>query len=322
MGRRLQARRENAESRALLRLTASYLAVFGVVIAALSALAYTFVANTYRSIVAPALDTPEGRAGFAAALRPVLAAIVTADALLLLAVGAASLVLARSALSPLRRAREREERFAADAAHELRTPLGAIASMAENAEHDAGEPARSVFASIARRALECGDLVGDLLTLSRASAPEALEAETLDFASVVQHVVRDAAAAPSSVAIEVSVSETIVTGDQRRLRQLVRNLLDNALAHATSNVAVTLKASNGDALLSVEDDGPGVPADAIPRLFERFSKGSNSRGSGLGLAICRWIASAHGGEIVFGGGSRFTVRLPLATPAPAAASFS
>jgi len=318
VGRRLQARRETAEGRALLRLTASYLAVFAIVIATLSVLAYTFVANTYRSIVAPALETPEGRAGFAAALRPVLAAIVTADALLLLAVGGASFALARSALSPLRRAREREERFAADAAHELRTPLGAIASMAENAELDAAEPARSVFASIARRALECGDLVGDLLTLSRASEPGALQAETLDLAIVVRHVIRDAAAAPGSLAIDASLSEAIVTGDERRLRQLIRNLLDNALAHAASRVAVTLQTNNGDACLSVEDDGPGVPADAIPRLFERFAKGSNSRGSGLGLAICRWIASAHGGEIVFAGGSRFTVRLPLATPGPAA----
>ncbi len=314
MGRRLQTRRENDESRTLLRLTASYLAVFGVVIVALSALAYTFVANTYRSIVAPALDTPEGRAGFAAALRPVLATIVTTDALLLLAVGAASFVLARSALSPLRRAREREERFAADAAHELRTPLGAIASMAEIAELDAAEPARSVFASIARRAFECGDLVADLLTLSRASEADALQTEALDLAIVVQHVVRDAT--PGLVAIDVSCAEAIVTGDERRLRQLVRNLLDNALTHAQTRVAVRLQSLNGDACLSVEDDGPGVPADAVPRLFERFSKGSASRGSGLGLAICRWIASAHGGDITFAGGSRFLVRLPLANSEP------
>jgi two-component system OmpR family sensor kinase len=288
------------------------------VIATLSALAYAFIANTYRSIVAPALETAEGRAGFAAALRPVLAAIVTADALLLLAVGAASFALARSALSPLRRAREREERFAADAAHELRTPLGAIASMAENAELDAAEPARTVFASIARRALECGDLVGDLLTLARASEPDALQAETLDLAIVVQHVVRDAAAAPGSVAIDVTCAQAFVTGDERRLRQLVRNLLDNALAHAASRVAVTVNPNNGDACLRVEDDGPGVPPDVIPRLFERFSKGAKSRGSGLGLAICRWIATAHGGEIAFAGGSQFTVRLPLARPASAA----
>ncbi len=290
--------------------------MFGTVIAALSVVAYAFIANTYRSIVAPALDTPEGRAGFGAAMRAPLYAIVATDALLLLGVGLASHALARGALGPLRRAREREERFASEAAHELRTPLGAIASLAENAALEASAPSRAVFETIARRALECGELVGDLLTLARAGDANALECELVDLAMLVRRCLRDAEPAPN-VTVDATLSGTIVNGDARRLRQLIRNLLDNALAYARGRVAVTLFSVDGDARLIVEDDGPGVAPDLAPRLFERFARGRGSAGSGLGLALCRWIAQAHGGSIAFEGGSRFVVRLPLAAAAGA-----
>jgi len=283
------------------------------VIAAISVVAYTFVANTYRSIVAPALDTPEGKAGFAAAMRPALYAILSVDALLLLAVGAASYVLARAALQPLVIARQREERFAAEVAHELRTPLGAIASMAEAAQTTA-EPAavRDALASIARRAIDCGELVGHLLTLARASDADALDREPVDLAIVAQLVIRDRDAHRGTVAVDGTFESAIVLGDERRLRQLVRNLLDNAFSHARSRVGVTVSAESGIARLTVEDDGPGVPPDVVPRLFERFAKDRRSKGSGLGLAICRWIVRAHGGTIDFTGGSRFVATLPTA----------
>ena len=103
--------------------------------------------------------------------------------------------------------------------------------------------------------------------------------------------------------------KAIVEGDEPRLLQLVRNLLDNATRHATSRVDVRLSSAGSDVLLDVEDDGPGVDPELRPRLFERFAKGTNSPGSGLGLAICRWIADAHGGAISFSGGSRFAVQL-------------
>ncbi len=289
--------------------------MFGTVIVALSVVAYAFVANTYRSIVAPALDTPEGQAGFAAAMRGPLYAIVATDALLLLGVGLASYALARGALAPLRRAHEREERFVSEAAHELRTPLGAIASLAENAASEAAAPSRVAFEAIARRALECGELVSDLLTLARASDENALECELVDLAIVVRRCLRDAELATGRVTIDATLAGAIVSGDERRLQQLVRNLLDNALVHARSRVAVALSSDNGDARLVVKDDGPGVAADLAPRLFERFTRGRGSAGSGLGLAICRWIAHAHGGSITFEGGSRFAVRLPLASAA-------
>jgi two-component system OmpR family sensor kinase len=304
MGRRLQTRRAGIENRALLQLTLSYLAV-------LSILAYSLVSNNYRSIVAPALDTPEGRAGFAAALRPAVYAILSCDGALLLLVGAASYALARAALRPLALAREREERFAADIAHEMRTPLSAIASVAQAAEGADEAETRRALATIARRAIESGALIGDLLTLARASDGDALERQTVDFADVVARVCRDASAANALPQIAVTFASAIVMADERRLAQLVRNLIDNARSRARSQVVVDLRVTEGWATLTVDDDGPGVEPGVVPRLFERFAKGGDSLGSGLGLAICRWVAIAHGGDIRYAGGARFIARIPV-----------
>ena len=94
--------------------------------------------------------------------------------------------------------------------------------------------------------------------------------------------------------------------------QLVRNLVDNARGRARNYIVVDLRAEDGWAELSVDDDGPGVPPEIVPRLFERFAKGPDSHGSGLGLAICRWGAHAHGGTIRYAGGAQFVVKLKLA----------
>jgi two-component system OmpR family sensor kinase len=311
VGRRLQTRRTGIENRALLRLTLSYLVVFAIVVAGLSLVAYVFIENNYRSIVAPALDTPEGRAGFAAAMRPALYAILSCDALLLLLVGGASYALASAALRPLALAREREERFTADIAHEMRTPLGAIASVAQAAAGGDAEEAHSALATVARRAIESGALIGDLLTLARASNDDALQRSPVDLGAIVLAVCRDASAADTEPEISVDAPSTIVSADERRLVQLVRNLVDNARERARSRVTVQLRVEDGCARLCVDDDGPGVPPELAPRLFERFAKGGDSRGSGLGLAICRWVANAHGGDIRHAGGARFVVRIPV-----------
>lgn len=280
-------------------------------VAAISVVAYLFVESNYRSIVAPALDTPEGRAGLAAAMRPALYAILSCDALLLLIVGVASYALASAALRPLALAREREERFTADIAHEMRTPLGAIAAVSQAAIGGDPEDAQRALATIARRAIESGELVGDLLTLARASDADALEREPVDLGDIVARVCRDAAAAHPQPPIEATVATAIVTGDERRLLALTRNLVENARERARSRVVVDLTSADGYAILTVDDDGPGVPPELEGRLFERFAKGNDSRGSGLGLAICRWVANAHGGEIRHAGGARFVVRIPL-----------
>jgi two-component system, OmpR family, sensor kinase len=279
------------------------------VIVVLSAIAFAFIDRTYRDVMEPVLLTPEGGAAFAKFEQRTALSILLVDAGLVLGVGAASLALARAAVRPLALAREREARFAADVAHELRTPLAAIAGVAQAARESAESPAREAFDAIARRALEAGTLVSDLLTLARSGGADVLQLEPVDLAAVASRAARDAGDGPP--AIELSLQSAIVDGDERRLEQLARNLIDNAREHARAQVRVEVVARDGWAELNVEDDGPGVPADLAPQLFERFAKGADSKGSGLGLAICRWVARSHDGDVVFDGGSRFTARIPL-----------
>ncbi len=309
MGRGLQTGRGDVESRVVRRLTLSYLAVFVGVIAALSAVAFFLVDRNYRDVMEPALATPEGGAVFARFEQRAAGAILLIDAALVLLVGAASLGLARAAVRPLALARAREEHFAADVAHELRTPLAAIASIAQAARDDAPPAERAAFATIARRALDAGTLIADLLTLARSGGRDVLQVEPVDLAGVVAQVMGEAPA--QGITVDVELHSAIVDGDARRLGQLVRNLLANALSHARSQVTLAVEPDSGWATLTVDDDGPGVPVEFASRLFERFAKGPESAGSGLGLAICRWVARSHGGDIAYAGGARFVVRLPL-----------
>jgi two-component system OmpR family sensor kinase len=293
-------------------LAGSYLAVFLVVIGALSALAFALVAANFRSTLGPALDTPEGNAAFAASLRSVAASIVALDGALALVVGAASYWLARAAVRPLVDAREREARFAADAAHELRTPLGIISSVAQAARDD---PVRTpaALATITEHALDASALIADLLTLARNPELRNLAREPVDLEALMARQVREhqSTAAVRGVRIALHSQSAIVDGDERRLNQLLRNLLDNALRYAVASIDVAVRANGQRALVAIEDDGPGVAPELVDHLFERFAKEAASDGSGLGLAICRWVARSHGGDVTLESGSRFLLSLPL-----------
>jgi two-component system, OmpR family, sensor kinase len=293
-------------------LAGSYLAVFLVVIGALSALAFALVAANFRNTLGPALDTPEGNAAFAASLRSVAASIVALDGALALVVGAASYWLARAAVRPLVDAREREARFAADAAHELRTPLGIISSVAQAARDD---PVRTpaALAAITEHALDASTLIADLLTLARNPELRNLAREPVDLEALTARQVREheTAAAARGVRIALHSQSAIVDGDERRLNQLLRNLLDNALRYAVTSIDVAVRANGQRALVAIEDDGPGVAPELVDHIFERFAKEAASDGSGLGLAICRWVARSHGGDVMLESGSRFVLSLPL-----------
>jgi len=310
MGRRLQTRGGPSEGRVVARLTASYLAVFAIVIAALSVLAFVLVDRNYRDVLDPVLATPEGRSVFARFEGQAIAAILALDGVLLIVVGLSSYALARAAVRPLLDARRREERFAADAAHELRTPLSVIASVAQAARD--GDRHDASLATIARQALEAGQLVGDLLTLARNVDARSLAREPVDLGALANKAFGEVRATRAGIAFDGDFGSAIVDGDERRLLQLARNLFENASRHARTRVVARVEAVGGDAQIVVEDDGPGVAPELEGRLFERFSKGMDSPGSGLGLAICRWVARSHGGEIAHDGGSRFIARLPLA----------
>ncbi|WP_406011294.1 HAMP domain-containing histidine kinase [Streptomyces sp. NBC_00637] len=228
----------------------------------------------------------------------------------------------------MRRSEERMRRFLADASHELRTPLASIAGYAElmNRGTDRIEPGlawRRVTAESARMT----GLVEDLLLLARLDEGRPLQSAEVDLAALVAEAVWDARAAGSGHdwQLELCLDEApLVLGDEARLHQVVANLLANARVHTpvgTSVVAV-VEARRGVGAVRVRDDGPGIPDDLLPTVFERFTRADASRaraapgsGAGLGLAIVAAITAAHGGHIAVHsepGCTEFTVELPLA----------
>jgi signal transduction histidine kinase len=308
----------------IVRATALYLVIFIAVLVALSAGAYAFMAREFASVLAPALGTPEGAAGLAAAMRRVALTLAVIDAPLVAIVAVASYALARATIAPLEAARERERRFAADAAHQLRSPLAAIAAIAQAARPNASQPSRQAFESIVDNALEASNVVTDLLTLARDPARLALHTEAVDLGAIVTRSSRDAQAIAAShgVTLEASPASAIVDGDERRLAELARNLLDNALRHARHRVVIASRRNGRFCEIVVEDDGEGIPPEERERVFERFYRRSNDgAGTGLGLAIVRWIARAHDGTVTAGataaGGARFVAAIPTHAQRPA-----
>jgi two-component system, OmpR family, sensor kinase len=232
------------------------------------------------------------------------------------------------AFAERRASEERLRRFAADASHELRTPLASIRGYAELHRMGAARSPADVEKAMRRiedEAARMGVLVDDLLTLARldrvADAPHA----PVDLAALARDAADDARATAPGRAISVHAGGPArVVGDAHQLRQVLGNLLRNALVHTPEGtpVEIGLARADGEVGLSVRDHGPGLPADADPRaLFERFWRAEPGRergraGAGLGLAIVAGIVEAHGGSVgarnVPGGGAVFEVRLPAA----------
>ena len=284
-----------------------------MVLVAFSSAAYLHFLSFYREQLGPAATTPEGAAGLALAMRHVLLDIALVDVPLLALAALVSFFVARRAIAPLIAAREREASFAAEAAHELRTPLATIASIAQaNAPFVAAEQ-RHAFERIATIAVEASRLVGDLLTLTRAEHTYALSTEPVDLAGLLVTTAREFEEERNGrrPGLRLDPKSAIVDGDERRLGQLIRNLLDNAARHAESSIEARVWSEGGWAYLTVEDDGKGVCEDLRNRVFERFVRASDDgSGTGLGLAICRWVARAHAGDVTLEGRSRFVLRLP------------
>lgn len=300
------------------RTSALYLLIFICVLIALDIGAYAFMRREYASLLQPALGTPEGAAAMGAAMRRVVVTILLLDVPLIAAVGGASYVLARATLAPIYAARERERIFASDVAHELRSPLAAIAAIAQAARATALPESRDAFEAIAANALDTSAIVTDLLTLARDPGQSVLQCEPVDLAAVVARCASDVAgaAAARGVRVESSPVSAIVDGDERRLRELVRNLLENAVRHARSSVRIASQRSGRTCEIVVEDDGPGIAPEDRERVFQRFYRSSeDGGGTGLGLAIVRWIAKAHAGTVTIAqngeaGGARFVTSIP------------
>jgi signal transduction histidine kinase len=215
-----------------------------------------------------------------------------------------------------------QRQLVADTSHELRTPLTTISGNLEFLEGNLPESDRAeVLADTRQEVRRLGRLVEDLLLL--AEIGERIHPER---APVRLDLVIDAVVARLSTAeiarVEVDHEPVVVAGDEERLGQVVGNLLQNALRYASNApgaVRVILERDGARACLTVEDDGPGLPPDALERVFDRFSRLDKGRsrahgGFGLGLAIVRHVAEAHGGRAFAsnraGGGARFSVVLP------------
>jgi heavy metal sensor kinase len=233
-------------------------------------------------------------------------------------------------LARLENSVEQMKQFTASISHELRTPLTALRGEAEVAllEAHTVEEYQHVLASQLEEFDKLSQMVNQLLVLARAEAGEIHWTEqSVDLSVLATSLAEqmEPIATAKNVHLEVSVNQgVVVRGDSNWLERLILNLLDNAVKFTEDGgkVLVRLSSENEQAVLRVEDTGVGIPAEAIPRVFERFfraepSRSKNVEGVGLGLALAKWIVEQHHGKIEVqsqpGQGSCFTVRLPKAT---------
>ena len=212
----------------------------------------------------------------------------------------------------LRSALDAQRAFLAETSHELRTPLTSLQGFLDRASRRAQPQVQRDLADAQRIAAGMSRLVSDLLQLSRGDTVRELELHLLDPASDVVEVVAEEF---PSVRVEAASGLSVV-GDPHQLRQLVRNLVSNAVRAAGDAALVTLRVSShgAEVLVEVHDQGPGVPSEMRERLFEKFFRGPGG-GSGLGLAIAQQIAQAHGARLNLEsrpGDTTFGFSLPLA----------
>jgi two-component system OmpR family sensor kinase len=234
-----------------------------------------------------------------------------------------------SSLHSRQQSEEKVRQFVADASHELRTPLASIRGYSEltrRAGHDLPDDIVYALARIESESVRMTSLVEELLLLARLDAGQEAAHGTVDLVPLLIDAVSDArAASPEHVwRVETGDQPVVVDGDGRRLHQVVGNLLANARIHTPIGTTITasLVRESTDAVLTVADDGPGIPAELQPVLFERFARGDGSRSrdtgsTGLGLAIVAAIIDVHGGSVAVQsrpGDTRFVVRLPLPSP--------
>ncbi|MCP2340254.1 sensor histidine kinase [Actinomadura rupiterrae] len=232
---------------------------------------------------------------------------------------------ANQTLDRLERAVNRQRQFASDASHELRTPIAGLRANLEDASmHPEDTDLKGVVESALRDTDRLEHIVTDLLLLARIGTGNAAR-EDLDLGELARRELARRAAVPRAADAPRLVADLAldvgVRGVRMQFVRLLGNLLDNAERYADGTIAVSVSSSGGTAVLTVQDDGTGVPEADRERVFERFTRLDSARsrhagGTGLGLAIAREIAQAHGGSLTIedsARGARFVLRLPLHT---------
>jgi signal transduction histidine kinase len=232
-------------------------------------------------------------------------------------------------LDRLERSFTRQRDFVSDASHELRTPLSVLRAQVELLAGEADDDRRRQGTrTLLRRLDELDRLVGDMLTVASAEAGQLIEPRSIELGAYFDDLRRDLPLFGERDFRLQAVDGTL-QADPERLTQVLRNLVRNAVTHTDPGGVIVVWARGADSrlVISVTDDGPGIPADELDQIFERFHRLDQSRsrdrgGSGLGLAIARAITEAHGGSIradsAPGGGATFTISIPGFTPASAA----
>ncbi|WP_203471334.1 sensor histidine kinase [Mycolicibacterium chubuense] len=236
-----------------------------------------------------------------------------------------ALASSESSAEQARSSEDRMRRFITDASHELRTPLTTIRGFAELYRQGAARDVEMLMSRIESESRRMGLLVEDLLLLARLDAQRPLEQRRVDLLALATDAVHDAQSIAPRRPIRMEVFDgpgtPEVLGDEARLRQVLSNLVANALQHTpeTAGVTVRVGTDGDDAVLEVCDEGPGMRAEDAQRVFERFYRADSSRarasgGTGLGLSIVDSLVYAHGGRVSVdtapGRGCKFRVSLP------------
>ncbi|MBO3752504.1 HAMP domain-containing histidine kinase [Streptosporangiaceae bacterium NEAU-GS5] len=228
---------------------------------------------------------------------------------------------ANATLARLQRSLEQQRQFAADASHELRTPITGIRAQLESARLHPEDCDEAISAAL-RDTGRLEAIVSDLLLLARVGTTATTVHEEIDLGDLVRQEVKRRT---DSIPVELDLEPDVrVMGVRTHLARVVNSLVDNASRHALTVVSTKVRSFEGLALITVTNDGEPIPATERERIFERFARLDTARsrtdgGTGLGLAIAREVAQAHHGTVVLddspAGLVRFTVRLPLAPPA-------
>jgi signal transduction histidine kinase len=315
-------------ARTRIRLTLLYIVMFALVLGIFSVIFYLGVATA----LAPTFDLgPEltneqaAEVAYQATVDQIRFALIVADIAVIILVGAAAWILASRTLRPISEAHARQRRFVADASHEMRTPLAAIRASAEGALAAPASEAdlRRALGVVVDSADRLSRLTNDLLLLARADElPSDRQTRPVDLSVIVAETLEAFAVAhphPSPTRTTLG-ADLLVTADPDEIGRIVANLVDNAYRYGAGTRAprIVSKTVERDAVVEVGDDGPGIAAADLERVFEPFARlhaeAGAPEGSGLGLAIARSLARRNGGDLTVtsrpGAGSTFRLSLP------------